>query len=137
VASGAAIHGRAGALAVAAGLTAVAWLIEGTVYWLASVSLGIEVPLAAAFLVAAGTVLATAVPSAPAYVGTFELAATALAVALGVDPEQALAWALLAHIVTVAPLALGGVISLTTMHARLGDLAEAGSPEALPARQAD
>ena len=50
------------------------------------------------------TILATAVPSAPAYVGTFELTVTAVAAAFGVPAADALAWALVAHAVTLLPL---------------------------------
>jgi glycosyltransferase 2 family protein len=119
---GARVRDRARAVALAVVLSAVSWLIEGTVYWLAARSLGLEVSLAVAFLVAAVTVLATAVPSAPAYVGTFELAVTAVATAFGVPAPDALAWALLAHAVTVAPLAIGGIIALLVSGLRASDV---------------
>jgi uncharacterized protein (TIRG00374 family) len=96
----------------AAALSALSWMLEGTVYLLVARSIEIDVSLSVAFLVAAVTVLSTAVPSAPAYVGTFELAVTAVATAFGVPPADALAWGLLAHAVTVAPLATGGLIAL-------------------------
>lgn len=119
---GARVRDRARAVALAVVLSAVSWLIEGSVYWLAARSLGLDVSLAVAFLVAAVTVLATAVPSAPAYVGTFELAVTAVATAFGVPAPDALAWALLAHAVTVAPLAIGGVIALLVSGLRASDV---------------
>jgi glycosyltransferase 2 family protein len=100
------------AVLLAAILSAASWVLEGTVYWLVAQSLGIDITPAAAFLVAAVTVLATAVPSAPAYVGTFELAATAVATSFGVPPAAALAWATVAHATTVAPLAIGGIAAL-------------------------
>jgi uncharacterized protein (TIRG00374 family) len=105
----------------AVGLTFVAWLIDGTIYWAAANSLGIELPPAGAMLVSAITVLGTAVPSAPGYVGTFELAASTIAVGLGVAPAAALAFAILVHSLTAIPLALGGVVALVGMGARFRD----------------
>ena len=57
--------------------------LEGTIFWL--VALAIEVPLspAEAMLTAGVTILVTAIPSAPGYVGTYELAATAVATSFG------------------------------------------------------
>ena len=119
---GAGVRGRPGAFAFAVALSSLSWLIEGTVYWLSAVAIGLDVSLAAAFLVAAVTILATAVPSAPAYVGTFELTVTAVAAAFGVPAADALAWALVAHAVTLVPLAIGGVVSLVRSGLRPGEL---------------
>lgn len=132
-AGGASVRRRPVVLLAAVGLSGVSWLFEGAVYWLAAESLSLDVSLAVAFLVAAVTVLATAVPSAPAYVGTFELAVTAVATAFGVPPEGALAWALLAHVVTVAPLAVGGLISLVASGQRAADLVDAAEHAELAA----
>lgn len=132
VAAGASVMGRGAPVMAAIGLTVVTWLIEGTVYWLLAAALGIPVPPPVAMLVAAGTVLATAVPSAPAYVGTFELAATTLAAAFGVPPAQALAWALLAHAVTIVPLAVGGLVSVLSLDASLSQLLREARQSAKP-----
>ena len=87
-------------------------------------SLGVDLSPAGAMFVAGITVLGTAIPSAPGYIGTFELAASAAARSLGVPPDQALAFALLVHALTVLPLALGGAASLVWIGVRFGDLAE-------------
>jgi glycosyltransferase 2 family protein len=115
--------GRRRAVLIAIGLTLLAWLLDGTIYWAAAHSLGIDLPPAGAMLVSAITVLGTAVPSAPGYVGTFELAASTIAVGLGVAPAAALAFAILVHSLTALPLALGGVGALVGMGARFRDLA--------------
>jgi uncharacterized protein (TIRG00374 family) len=116
-------RGRARAVAAVAGLSVVGWLLDGTIYWAAGLALGIDLSLAGAMLVSAITVLGTAIPSAPGYVGTFELAATTVAIALGVPAEQALAFAILVHALTVLSLAVGGAISLVWMGARFSELA--------------
>ena len=87
--------GRVLTIASAMGLTLGIWALEATVYWLTGRSLDIGLSPAGALLVAAVAVLGTAVPSVPGYIGTFELAATSLARALGVEPSAALAFAIL------------------------------------------
>lgn len=98
--------------ASAMGFTLGIWILEATVYWLAGQSLHVGLSPAAALLVAAVAVLGTAVPSAPGYVGTFELAASSLARALGMEPSAALAFAILVHAITTLPLVIGGVVSM-------------------------
>ena len=116
-------RGRGRAVAIVAALSVVGWLLDGTIYWAAGFALGIDLGPAGAMLVSGITVLGTAIPSAPGYVGTFELAATTVAVALGVPAEQALAFAILVHALTVLSLAVGGAISLVWMGARFSELA--------------
>ena len=125
--------GRRRAALAAVGLSLVAWLLDGTIYWAAASSLGIELPPAGAMLVSAITVLGTAIPSAPGYVGTFELAASTIAGGLGVAPAAALAFAILVHALTVLPLALGGVVALAWMGARFDDLARSATGQSAPA----
>ena len=65
-----------------------------------------------AALLAAGTNLATAIPAAPGYVGTFELAAVTIAASVGIAREHALAFALLVHVTTLLLTSVGGAIAL-------------------------
>lgn len=53
----------------------------------------------------------TAVPAGPAYIGTFELAATTIAVSLGYGPSAGLALALLVHAISLSITTLGGPVS--------------------------
>jgi uncharacterized protein (TIRG00374 family) len=111
---GASGRGRARTVVLAAVLSLSSWLVEGVVYWLVGEAVGLSLTFAEAMLVAAITVLATAIPSAPAYLGTFELAVTSVAGALGHPPAAALAWGVVAHVVTVVPLLLAGLAALLT-----------------------
>ena len=104
--------GRRRAIAISAGVSIGAWLLDAVSFWLAARAVGVELAYPAALLIAGFTVLGTAVPSAPGYVGTFELAAAAAAGALGVPSAAALAMAVVAHVMTLAPMALGGAASL-------------------------
>jgi glycosyltransferase 2 family protein len=123
-------NGRPRALAAAAALSVVAWLLDGTIYWACGRAVGIDLPFAGAMLVSAITVLGTAIPSAPGYVGTFELAASTVAQGLGVPAAAALAFAVLVHALTVLPLAIGGAISLVWIGARFEDLSADGTSAA-------
>lgn len=124
---------RSSAIVFAAVVSAVCWMLDATTFWLVAQSIGAPVSPAAALLIAAVTVLGTALPSAPGYVGTFDLAAATTAQALGVAAAPALALAVLAHALTVLPTAGGGAVSLVAMNARLGRLASdaAGAEHAL------
>ena len=124
---------RSSAIVFAAVISAACWMLDATTFWLVAQSIGAPVSPAAALLIAAVTVLGTALPSAPGYVGTFDLAASTTAQALGVAAAPALALAVLAHAMTVIPTASGGAVSLVAMNARLGRLATdaAGAEHAL------
>jgi uncharacterized membrane protein YbhN (UPF0104 family) len=105
-------------------------MLDATTFWLAGRAIGVSMSPAAALIVAAVTVLGTALPSAPGYIGTFELAAATTAGALGVSAVPALALAVLAHALAVLPVAAAGAVSLAAMNAGLGRLAsEAASAD--------
>ena len=116
---------RRGALLAAAGISVAAWLLDAGSFWLAAAAVGVDLPYLAAAVVSGVSVLGTAVPSAPGYVGTFELAASGTAGALGVPGAQALALAVVVHVMTLVPLALAGAVSLAAMGASLGEVAHA------------
>ena len=93
-------------LSVAAwGCTVVAVLAAGQ-------ALGIELTVGEGALLAAGTNLATAIPSGPGYLGTFEYAGKTIAVAFGLPAARGLALALLIHVLTLAVTTVGGVAAL-------------------------
>jgi glycosyltransferase 2 family protein len=122
---------RRPAIIGSAGISVAAWLLDALSFWLAAQAVGVELSYAGAMLVAGITVLGTAIPSAPGYVGTFELAAAGMAGALGVAPAPALAMAVVAHVMTLMPMALGGAVALTVAGTSLGDAArDAGTARA-------
>lgn len=94
-------------------LSAAAWLCNAAMFQLAGQAVGAQISPVGALLVMAVTVLATAIPSAPAYVGTFELAAVTVAISLGVPADTALAMAVLSHGLGLLPTAIGGSAALT------------------------
>ena len=116
---------RRGPLVAAAAMSIVAWILDAGSFWLAARAVGADLGYLAAAVVDGVSVLGTAVPSAPGFVGTFELAASGTARALGVPGAQALAMAVVVHVMTLVPLALGGAVSLALMGAKLGEVAHA------------
>lgn len=126
---------RRRAIGISAGVSIGAWLLDAVSFWLAAQAVGVELAYPAALLIAGFTVLGTAVPSAPGYVGTFELAAAAAAGAVGVPPAAALAMAVVAHVMTLAPMALGGAASLPIVGTSLAEAAreaESGTDQPSP-----
>ncbi|MGH2465925.1 MAG: lysylphosphatidylglycerol synthase transmembrane domain-containing protein [Candidatus Limnocylindrales bacterium] len=94
---GLAVAGRPRTLGEALVLSVAAW--GSTVIAFAAIgqAIGLHLLIGEASLLAAGVALATAIPSGPGYLGTYELAAVKIAEALGRSSEQAFALALLAH----------------------------------------
>lgn len=101
-----------GHLVQAAVLTAGSVLLDGVVVWLAAASIGVALGPLEALLAGVAAILMTAVPSAPANLGTFELAATFVLTAFGVTAEAALAVAVIAHALVVLPVAVAGLVIL-------------------------
>ena len=114
---------RRTALLMAAGLSLGAWVLDATSFWLAGRAVGVELGYGEAALIAGVTVLGTAIPSAPGYVGTFELAAVAAAGAIGVPIDEAFALAVVAHAATLIPIALAGAACVALLGARFGEIA--------------
>jgi hypothetical protein len=78
-------------------------------------SLGIELTAGEGALLAAGTNLATAIPSGPGYLGTFEYAGQTIAAAFGLPASRGLALALLIHVLTLIVSSVGGVLAIVRL----------------------
>jgi uncharacterized membrane protein YbhN (UPF0104 family) len=99
----------------------VAWLLEAVVIWQVAAWAGVTLRPAEAVLVTSVTVAAQTFAIAPGGFGTYEAAATATLVALGVDPGTALAVALTAHALKTAyALSAGGVALVVPAPGLLG-----------------
>ena len=103
-------------VALSAVLSVAAWGCTVLAFLSVGQALGIELTVGEGTLLAAGTNLATAIPSGPGYLGTFEYAGQMIAVAFAIPSESGLALALLMHALTLAISTVGGSIAL----ARLG-----------------
>jgi uncharacterized membrane protein YbhN (UPF0104 family) len=90
-------------------LTLCAWATTAAVFAAAAGAIGFEISPAQVLLIAAATNLATAIPSAPGYVGTFEFAVVATAGAIGLPAAPALAMAVLVHVAILLTTSVGGL----------------------------
>ena len=85
-------------------LTLAYWLTLGLSAWVLAYGMGIEISILLATLMVIGTMTFVAlVPSLPASVGTFEFAVYYLLTAFGVDPVEALGYALVIHALLFIP----------------------------------
>ncbi len=96
-------------VAVACALCAVEWTLNVGIVACACAALGLTLPPAAWLLVITLFGASVAIPLAPAGIGVFEVAVMlALPAVTGVDPEGAVALALLCHAVLLVPTVLIG-----------------------------
>lgn len=88
--------------------SAVIWLLETGKYWFVMHAFPFEVNFFALMLMNGIVNLATTIPSAPGYVGTFDAPGIAVLVAYGVDKAVAAAYTLVLHVALWLPItALG------------------------------
>jgi hypothetical protein len=99
-------------IVTAGALSLVAWALDTGLYLSGAASLGINLPLSTAVIIGGAAALATALPAAPGYVGTFDLAAAAVGVGLGLEPATAVALAAVVHALVLVPIALAGAAAL-------------------------
>ena len=109
---GLAVGGDARTLLAALALSVVAWGATLLGFAAGGQAVGIHLTIGQASLLASGVALASAIPSGPASLGTFELAAVRIAQALGVAAAPAFALALLVHATILIVTSTGGVIAL-------------------------
>lgn len=125
------------AIATAASLSLLAWPFDALLVWLVSSSINVDISPGAAALISAAAVLSTAVPSAPGYVGTYELAAASAAQAMGIASSAAFAVALLAHAFTILPAAIAGGVSLVLLRDSLAMALPGAETNAGPSASGD
>jgi len=87
-------------------LTAVMWSLEGLTYYLVAIAVGAAEPPMASWFAFATAALATAIPSTPGFIGTFDYFAALGMSAFGIDWNTGTAFAVIVHIVVVLPFAL-------------------------------
>ncbi len=130
---GLAVAGDARTLFEALALSVVAWGATLLAFAAAGQAVGVQLTIGQASLVASGVALAAAIPSGPASLGTFELAAVRIAQVIGVAAEPAFAMALIVHAAILLITSTGGVIALI----RLGWRRGSGEPSAIATDPAD
>jgi uncharacterized protein (TIRG00374 family) len=97
-------------MAAAVVLSIGSWSCAVLAFAAGAQAVGVEPTIGQAALLAAGTSLATAIPAAPGYVGTFELAAVTIAASVGILRAPALAFAVIVHVMTLVLTSVGGAL---------------------------
>lgn len=90
----------------------VIWLLETGKYWFVMHAFDFETSFFALMLMNGIVNLATTIPSAPGYVGTFDAPGIAVLVAYNVDHAMAAAYTLVLHVALWAPITLLGAYYL-------------------------
>lgn len=88
------------------------WLTETTKYWFVMHAFDFEVSFFVLMLMTAVVNLATTIPSAPGYVGTFDWPGIAVLAAFGVDEDIAGGYTLVLHAALWLPITLLGIYYL-------------------------
>ncbi|MHB1311685.1 MAG: lysylphosphatidylglycerol synthase transmembrane domain-containing protein [Gemmatimonadaceae bacterium] len=107
----------------------VHWLMNALAFWFGFRAVGIVAPFTAALFVQGIIVIGVAVPSSPGFVGVFELAAKLALPVYGVDPAQAVTWAIGFHVLSYIPITIIGAWYFLRMGVHLGDVEVAKATE--------
>ncbi len=87
----------------------VIWLLETVKYWFVMHAFSFEVSFFALMLMNGIVNLATTIPSAPGYVGTFDAPGIAVLSAYGVSPDIAASYTIVLHVALWLPITLLGL----------------------------
>jgi hypothetical protein len=91
----------------------IIWLLETGKYWFVMHAFDFHVSFFALMLMNGIVNLATSIPSAPGYIGTFDAPGIAVLVAYGVDQATAAGYTLVLHVALWLPITLLGAYFLT------------------------
>lgn len=91
----------------------IIWLLETAKYWLVMHAFDFTVSFFALMLMNGIVNLATTIPSAPGYIGTFDAPGIAVLTAYGVDQATAAGYTLVLHVALWVPITLLGMYYIT------------------------
>ncbi len=100
----------------------VIWLLETVKYWFVMHAFGFQVSFFALMLMNGVVNLATTIPSAPGYIGTFDLPGIAVLQAYGVDAELAASYTFVLHFALWFPVTALGLYYMAREGIRWGKL---------------
>ncbi len=122
------VFGRPGDLIRAFAWSGVIWVTTGSVFLFVGESLGIKLPYWSIFILTFVVCVGISIPASPGFIGVMEGAVVLGLSLLGVGGPEALALALLYHLVQLAPLAVLGTYYAVRQHLTL-DVLKGGSKE--------
>ncbi|HXJ21274.1 MAG TPA: lysylphosphatidylglycerol synthase transmembrane domain-containing protein [Polyangia bacterium] len=125
-----------GIVAKSAALSAVAWGLEVVMIMTCARALQLSIGPALAAVILLGINLALAVPSSPAGAGAFEGAVVVVLTLAGLGKSEAVAFALLYHLIQVVPVTLAGALVVWRAGLTLDRLPAAVEAQASPITRA-
>lgn len=115
------------------GTSLMVWTIEGTTYALVGQAFHLDLPLRAFFIAMVIVNLGTLIPSAPGFVGTFQLFCWISLGMFGVTKEVAVSYGLVLNVSEYLPVTLLGIVFLAMENLTLKTMVqENAEPEADP-----
>lgn len=100
----------------------VLWGVNGASFWLCFKAFHMDVPPEAALLLQGLIAYGVAIPALPGFFGVFEAVAIVALGFYGVGKELAVSYAVAYHVTTFIPITLLGLIALSRLQLRFGDL---------------
>lgn len=108
----------------AAGLSLLLWIVDAGLYWTGARALGLGefMDYPRAVLTLSWAAATSAIPAAPGAIGSFEKIVATIVHQFGAAPEQALAYALVCHMVMYLLVTVTGLVLLYRIGLSLADL---------------
>ncbi len=127
-----------GRLIVVFGFAAAEWLLSVLCLRLTLLAFGRDIPLAGYLLLVVASYLSFAIPAVPGALGVFEvLVKTTLVAAYALDPATALGYALILHLMLVAPISVLGAVVLARQGLSLRALGRLDASGTVPVQPTD
>lgn len=102
-----------GRLSLSLSLSFIYWILIGLTVWIVALSLNIPVSLLTATVTVIGTIFfATAIPSAPSSIGTFEAVMIYMLGIFGLERESSFSYAVIVHLILFLPPSIIALIFL-------------------------
>lgn len=101
----------------------IIWAIEAANFFIISRALGLEIGIIGIFLLVVIVALGSMIPSAPAYIGTFEALFVFGFLSMGLSAENGVAMAISLHAITFAVILVLGIFSLNFLGVSWKELA--------------
>ncbi len=108
------------------------WVVSAASYWLGFVAFGLAAPPSAALLLQSLIAFGVALPSSPGFFGPFEAVSRATLSLYGIEPAQAVSYAVAYHIAVFLPISALGLWSLSRAHLHLADLGQVPATDGRP-----
>lgn len=107
------------------------WALQGVTYYLVGLAFGFQVDFLVMLLAVGAVNMSGALPATPGQIGVFEFFASQVVIAAGVQPDQALAFAVVLHVIIWLPPTLLGFFYLARRGLGFGSIIDAARKHTL------